>query len=322
MFHKLVAVFCGLVVGAIVLLDWPPQVCIAVHLMTSLVTGFAWLEDRLMIALRAWVVALVFPVVGPLCLLLAQCQPGDGRGLIDSYREYIAYVPHKPLVRLTDPHEGLRREMAVQPLVDELYRGDFGARQAAADALAAKGDLVAIRLLQTALLDGDGETRLCASLALVKAEAAFADRLGDLRGRSRSQGATVADWLALATALGDYADSGLPAGDMALLAWNESATAVAAAQALGPDGDETFRAAWLQARSQLHLGAAKAAATALEGLLDERPLDHALRRTACEAWYQAGDFDRVAVLAAGLDDGEAPDPDDQLIAAYWSGHGR
>jgi hypothetical protein len=322
MLNRLLAALGGVVVGWMVLHDWPLAWCLLAHGLVSVWTAFAWYGDSGPMAVRAGALALTLPVLGPVFLLLARCQPGDGSGLIASYNEYIAYDLNESRPPLLDREEGLRQEMSVQPLADDLYRGDFGGRQAAAEALALQATPPAIRQLRAALTEGDGDTRLCASLALVKSEAVFAERLAGLRESSRRPDADGRAWLDLARGLGEYADSGLPTGELATACWEESAEAAQMAKSLPSGAATALDADRLLAKAQLRLGHPEAAAEILKGLLAAGPDDPATLIAASEAWFDLGEYDRVHELAERLEGLPAGNLQQERFAQYWGDHGR
>lgn len=258
---------------------------------------------RPLVAGLAVAMGFAFPLAGPLCAwwTLARGERSP------TWRDDLP-VPPAPLPAELDASAALARELAVNPLSDRIRAGDREGRQAAARALADLGDARAVRVLEGALEDPDPDTRLFASIALVRLEAAFAARLARARDAE--------DPLVLARAVRTYLASGLPQGLAARELWAELARAGDESVEAEPDG---LRIAGLAGRPKageafarsraevwVHLAAARRALGDLEGarLAAEQALAIAPVMAGalelCEALYALGDVPALSDAARRL----------------------
>ena len=173
------------------------------------VTALTWLAFRKLrgggrlVAWRAGAIAGTLPVLGPLAAWLAHPANARQGDLADEYRQFIAYdVAERSLLVVDDHDEAIRRELSVTPLVEVLYHGDLAAKQDAAAKLAETQGASGVAVLREALGAPHDETRLFASLALLRAEEAHSAALAEAR-----KGPAIG----LARAARRYAESGLPA---------------------------------------------------------------------------------------------------------------
>ncbi|MBC7542760.1 MAG: hypothetical protein H7338_08515, partial [Candidatus Sericytochromatia bacterium] len=232
------------------------------HLVGVLLVYRLWVRPTTRLcALRTAVICLCVPVLGPIATWLAFRRENRAHTLIDTYQAFTAYQDYEHLPTPWDAVKGLQRELSVQPLVDEVRYGEFGKKQAASESLALSGKPEAIRFLREGLVDPNGEIRLCASLALVKAEAIFATALQAARARTIHTPDEAAGWAALAETAMTYVETTLPTGGAALVCWQD--VALAAARALDIDG-RGERAAYLWS----FLGSARFALGDAPGSLD------------------------------------------------------
>jgi hypothetical protein len=257
--------------------------------------------DRLMIC-QALAIGLAFPVIGPVAAWWLLGRQAHKPRWANDIPE-----PPPPLPALMNARAALARELAVAPLMDRLHAGQRDERQAAARALAALGDARAIKVLEGALTDKDPDTRLFASIALVRLEAAFAERIARARRTENP--------LMLARAVRTYLASGLPRGAAARELWTELGEAghIAADVAM-PGGAE----AWTYvAAARRALGDASGARDAAERALAIAPLPAAALEL-CEILWSQGDLQALSEAALRLTKFVAPGSPAHQAASFWA----
>lgn len=265
------------------------------------------------LGLQAASLALCFPIVGSLCAWAVFGRVGRREtGVLDAYRRYVAFSQREPLVlRPLDARARLLREVGVMPLRDQLSHGELAAKQSAATALAQLEGDAGVRVLRQALTHSADDTRLLASLALLRKEEALVSALNLAREACKAKDAPASAWLGLARVARRYAESGLPAPRAAAGYWDECETA--ARQALG--GGEPAEAWLCIAASRVGLQDPRGACEAAEGALAEDANNVEAALVRCEALFALGALDalreatRPLARVGGL----------QEVAAYWEG---
>lgn len=296
-----------------------PWLCVLGHGLITALTGLTWRPFGRLVAWRNFGVALALPGVGPaIAWVTYMSERNDKNTLTDSYREFVAFTPTWSAMRaVRDAEAALRSELSVRPWVEALRVGDLPVKQVAAENLAKTHDGVA--LLRQALTDPDGEVRLFASLALVKAEEAQVEAMAQARealkqAKQSGEGLAAAQ-LRLSQTLADHAASGLPAEEDVAVLWGEAlALAVEVSEWELPDAelaaayDLMARVAVVTRRPEASAYASKA--LGLGGANEKRLL------VAMEAHYLDGHLEGVQVLAKRLAEvAEVGDGAD--VARYW-----
>jgi hypothetical protein len=349
-YAALLVAFSGPISGLMAFWNWPLAFPIAVHILGTLGARFLWrntdspaeeqhpdevlLEDQpgerpareaKMLALQAWTLVLCFPVIGSAAAWMIFGRAGKvSTALLDSYQDYIAFERTAPRHRakVADRDAALSRELAVLPLRDQLDSGDLAAKQGAAARLLEFAD--GERVLREALLHPADETRLFASLALVRRQEAMFARLRAAREAVREEPNLAQPHLELAAAAAAYAEGGAGNPRLAAAFWQESEREARVALTLELDPAESA-AAWLMVgRARSALGDLDTALEAVENALALSPRDVEAALSRCELLFRLerhAELPRAAaVLSAVAEKGsEAAD-----AAAFWigSGHGR
>jgi hypothetical protein len=187
-------------------------------------------KEGKVLAVLARTLVVCFPVVGSLAAWLIFGRGGDpNTKVLEDYQTYIAYERDRPkyLAPIGDRDAHLGLELAVLPLRDQLEAGDLAAKQGAAAKLLEfdGGD----RMLREALAHPSDETRLFASLALVRRQEAMFARLRAARTAVEEQPEDPAARLELAHAALAQATNGGAGERVAETFWNEAAQAAHAA---------------------------------------------------------------------------------------------
>lgn len=299
--------------------SWSPWLCVVAHLFLSVVVGLVWRPFGPYVAWRSFGVCLALPGVGSLAAWVAyMVERNELHTLTDSYREFVAFEPTwSAMNAVRDTEAALRTELSVRPYVEGLRMGDLSTKQRSAEALSAKPDGVAT--LRKALTDPDGEVRLFASLALVKAEEHRTADLAKARehlGWAQSSGDGLAQaQLALGESLASYAASGLPDEDAVATLWGE-ALALAVELVGWPLEDPVLAQGYdLMARVALTRGMHEASLWCAKALSLGGPNEGRLLR-AMEAHFLEGNLEGVQVLAKRLAEVAAVG-DGADVARYW-----
>ncbi|HEY9724776.1 MAG TPA: hypothetical protein V6D47_22425 [Oscillatoriaceae cyanobacterium] len=263
------------------------------------------------LGLQACSLTLCVPVVGSACAWLVFGRVGRREtSVLDAYRRYIAFAHREsPVLRPIDPRARLLREVGVMPLRDQLTQGELAAKQSAATALAELEGDGGVRVLRQALTHSADDTRLLASLALLRKEETLVSALNLAREATKAKDAPARAWLGLARVARRYAESGLPAPRAAESFWQECETAARRAL-MGPEALE----GWLHmAASYAGRRQSSAALEAAEAALALDPECTEAAVCRCEALFALGRLDalrdatRPLARAGGL----------QEVASYW-----
>ena len=165
------------------------------------------------LGLQAFSLTFCFPVVGCVCAWVIFGRQGQIHSdVVDAYRNYIKYDHQQPLVlRTVDPRARLLREVGVMPLRDQLLQGDISLKQSAAEALAALPGHEGVNVLRQALTAELDDTRLLASISLLRKEEQLFAALTAARQACLQPGASTIAWCELADVTRRYVESGLKA---------------------------------------------------------------------------------------------------------------
>lgn len=296
-----------------------PWWCVIGHGLIAALTGLTWRPFGRHVAWRSFGMALALPGVGAaLAWVTYMTERNEKDKLTDTYREFVAFTPTWSAMRsVRDAEAALRAELSVRPWVEDLRAGDLPVKQTAAENLAKNRE--GVLLLRRALTDADGEVRLFASLALVKAEEQRTEGLAQAREALKAakvSGVELAPkQLALASALVAYAESGLPAeNDLAVL-WGE-ALGLASEVSQWPIGAELqAQALDLMAQVALATGSPEASVHAAKAMGLAGANEARLLRTM-EAHFQDGNLEGVCILAKRLAE-VAQIGDGADMARYW-----
>ncbi len=297
---------------------------VAAFILHALAAVVAWAYWRRpdapedLMALQAATLAAAFPVVGtPIALIIFGRVTAPRDDLHAAYKAYIAFEHNSPRWSrpMQDAQAELLREVSVRPLADQLRHGDLASKQAAAEALRRMEGDEGVRVLRQALRHPAEDTRLLASLALVKLEEQLADRLGRARQAAADRPDDAAAQRGLIAAVQRYAASGLPAGKAAEPLWREAEGAALRARACDPGqaGDDIAIA-----RARQALGDPEAALAAAERAVGVAPDQPDPGLLLCELLYALGRTTELRRAAAALRQVALPGSDAFEIAAFWS----
>jgi hypothetical protein len=302
---------------------WPLGAIAVAHAGAAALTALVWrvaTPDAPMIAARAGLLTLSFPLVGPLGAWLAYPARPERLGHLaaDYYAFIDTHAPPQRLMTLDDMEEAIRRELSVNPLAEVLRHGDLAEKQAAARALATSEGPEGVAILKAALNDPNDETRLFTSLALLKLEESFSDEFKEARERL-SEG-SAGDLVSFAELARRYVKSGLPTGAAIAHLWDEIATAARAALDSGPDSELEARALVLLASARLARGVAAEAEALVRRAIALAP-DHPEAALILDAsLYAQGELDRLRLEAIAQRDRLTEDAPLFPMAQYWGSH--
>lgn len=291
------------------------------HTVAAIVAWAYWRrpdEPEDLMALQAATLAAAFPIVGaPIALLVFGRETTPKDDLLDAYKAYIAFEHDRPRWArpLQDPQAELLREVSVRPLADQLRHGDLASKQAAAQALRRLDGDEGVRVLRQALRHPADDTRLLASLALVKLEEQLSDRLARAREGANGRPDEAGAQRDLVAAVERYTASGLPAGKAAEPLWREAEAAAQRARALEPGkaGDELTIA-----RARQALGDPQGALAAAERAVAADPAHPGPGLLRCELLYALGRTEELRQAAAALKAVAMPGSDAHEIASFWA----
>lgn len=314
----------GPLVGLLLLLGAPSWGAVALHLVAAAASYLMWRKPGprgQMLGLQAFSLCLCFPVVGsPAAWLIYGLESERAEGLLDDYRRYIAYEHGEPrYVRpLKDPKAALRRELAVRPLGDQLSDADdmVGKQNAAAALERLEGDL-GTRVLQQALTHPADDTRLLASLALLRKEEALVRKLKAARATAQGHRDDPQAQLLVADAARKYAESGLPAAKVAEAFWRECLEAAERSLSLNPRPQTALHAQLHRSAARSALGDAPGAVAAAEAALALAPDNQEAGMRRMESLFRQGELGALSAAAEGL----AAEPGSEAfeVARYWRG---
>ena len=276
-------------------------------------------DENDLLALQAATLSAAFPVVGsPIALLIFGRETTPSDELRKAYAKFIAFEHTAPRWSrpLRDPRAALLREVSVRPLGDQLRHGDLASKQAAADALRRMDGNEGVVVLRQALRHSAEDTRLLASLALVKLEEQLGEALGRARQLVEAHPDDAPAQRQRLEAARRYAESGLPAGKAAEPLWREVEAAAERARALDPASAWEDDLAIARARQALGdaPGALVAAERAWQAARD--PVKAGLLR--CELLYTLGRTELLRAAASELHRVAHPGSDAFEIAAFWA----
>lgn len=306
----------GPVVAAIVALGGSLWLAAAVHGAAAWGAWAFWRREGELLALLAFTLLTAFPAVGSLIVWFVLGRGGRRQEMLASdYRRYVGIDDYEaPGVRpLADPQAALRRETAVLPLGDQLGMAAIAGKQAAASALARMEGQGGVKVLRAALTHPADDTRLLASLALLRKEEGLVSALTAARQAAKASPADQALRLALAGAARRYAESGLPAAKVASGLWAEVRREAAAA------GEGLESSLHLAAAHQA-LGEPEAALAAAEAALALDPgcVEAGFRRL--ELLFTLGRAQAMGPAARALIAIAQPGSDAHEAARYWMAH--
>jgi hypothetical protein len=152
---------------------------------------------------RNFLLALIFPGLG-IWLLWRLKKQSQFKGLGQAPA---IELPEQAPAPMLNVYEESRREASVRPFVQVLYEGDLPAKQAAAQAILKYQGAKGVKILKKALEAPHDETRLFASLALLKQEESLANALQHRRLPEEGNHSDES-YLAWGQAAYDYALSG------------------------------------------------------------------------------------------------------------------
>jgi hypothetical protein len=322
----------GPVVGVLLGLGalWPAA---ALHVGAALAAWRLWRRPGpggADLALVATTLAACFPVVGSVGAWWVYGRPEERQsGLVDAYRAYIGrnWNAQTDVVPLADPNRALTREVAVLPLGDQLSTADLAGKQAAAAALQRMEGAGGVKILRDALVHPADDTRLMASLALLKKEEALVAELKAARTRAEVRPDTEAR-LGLAAVARRYAESGLSATGAAEALWRECAReARAALRAASPAASRT--ALNHLAAAHLALGEPEQALEAADAAIAQFPVhevsaasaeDVAIHLMRLQSLFALGRAHELAEPARALVALAEPGTDAHAQASFWSGY--
>lgn len=306
----------GPVVGLIVATGGSLWLAFALHAAAAAGAHAFWRREGKLLALLAFTLLLAFPAVGSLIVWVVLGRGGRHQvELAADYRRYVGIDDYEaPGIRpLADPEAALRQEVAVLPLGDQLGLAAIAGKQAAASTLARMEGEAGVKILRQALTHPADDTRLLASLALLRKEEGLVASLTNARQAAKADPGDPAARLALASAARRYAESGLPAQKVARGLWAEVRRE---AEAAGP-----VLAAWLHlAAAAAALGEHAAALAAAEAALASDPacVEAGFRRL--EALFMLGRREALPEAAGSLLAFAPPGTDAHEAARYWSAH--
>lgn len=317
----LIPAACGLWVGVAVVSGVPLTWLALPHVLVALGTWLFWRRERKLgklLPVRAGAIAFALPIFGALAAWLIHPPNKKHGDLAEDYRAFIAYDQvDRERAGVLDTEEALRRELSVTPLVEVLRTGDLAAKQAAAATLAGTMGAAGVAVLREALTAPNDETRLFASLALVRAEEQRTAELADARNALAITGPTPAARLAVATAARRYAESSLPVGNACDELWRE--VAEQASHIVAEPADRTERiAAWhLLAAARRGLDDHRGALLAAREAMMLAPSDPEVLTNLAEMLFEAGDLDSLQALAPSLVSHLDPASPYAAAANYW-----
>lgn len=265
---------------------------------------------------RAALLAFCFPALGSLWPLLASFEPG----VVPPVGETAASVGEPPA--WDDPEGALRDELSVTPLVDDLRLGSLEAKRHAAEAIADLEQAEGVELLRSLLVAPNGDTRLFASLGMLRLEERLLTRLKGARLACELRPLEAASHLQRAEAGRRYAASGLLGVTAAMDIWAEVLDAACTTLEARPSEDQVVGAWHHRALAHLALGAPEAAWQALQPALTLARRSPELLRLACEIRFALGDFEALHPLAPALLEVARPASNDGQIAQHWRTHER
>lgn len=276
-------------------------------------------DENDLLALQAATLTAAFPVIGPpIALLIFGRETTPSDELRRAYATYIAFEHTAPRWSrpMGDARAALLREVSVRPLGDQLRHGDLASKQAAAYALRRMEGDEGVVVLRQALRHSADDTRLLASLALVKLEEELGETLGKARKLAEARPDDAHTQRQRLEAARRYAESGLPTGKACDPLWREVEAAAERARTLDPAGAGEDDLAIAKARLALgDLPAALVAADrAWKGAAD--PVVAGLLR--CELLYKLGHTEPLRAAARELGQVAPPGSDAAEISAFWA----
>jgi hypothetical protein len=312
----------GPLVCLLLMLGAPVWGAIALHLLAAPAAYLMWRRPGprgQMLGLQAFTLLLCFPIVGsPAAWLIYGRESERNEGLLSDYRRYISYDHGEPryLKPVRDAKAALRRELAVQPFGDQLNDADLVGKQNAAAALERLDGDTGVRVLKRALTHPADDTRLLASLSLLRKEEHLVRKLKAARTSATEFPQDPQATLLVADAARRYAESGLPAGKVAENFWTECLKAAEQTLALEPRPTVALTAHLHRAAAAAALGdhliAIEAAEAALA--LDAACAEAGLRRM--EALFMLGRLDALSGATDALESAE-PGSEGYEVSRYW-----
>ena len=308
------------------LTGWSYLGALLCHLLASLFALLLWRREfkaSPLVAARAALLVVFFPVAGVLGAWLSLVATRKAqRGLIEAYRSYIAFDPlqaHRATL-FRRAEDAVRRELSVRPLSDELRQGSFASKQAASMALAAMGDASGVKILRDSVQDEDLDTRLFASLGLLRMDERFVQRIRQAQEQLELDGSDPVAWIDLAEANRAYATSGLPSGEAAIALWQHTLRAAEKGRDLARLPEHALQA-WLQlATARLALGDTMGSLDAAHAAHSVDPGNAEALYAVCEALYGLRDFARLRGMARDLLELASPESKAYDVASFWCRH--
>lgn len=313
----------GPLVGAILAARWPLMLALGVHTVAAAAAWKLWRQDGpggRDLGLVTATLAGCFPVVGSLGAWWVYGRAVKREShLVEAYKTYIGrnWEVDRDLAPLPDARQALGRELAVLPLGDQLGEADLAGKQGAASALVHLEGATGVKILREALVHPADDTRLMASLALLKKEEALVAELKAARTHVEAHPDAAAH-LALAQVARRYAESGLCAPLAAAALWREC---VKAAQQAAR-GAFAGPARLMLATAHLALEEPAAALAAVEPAIAESPTDVAAQQLRLRALFALGRFSELAGHAEALVAVADPGSEAAAQAAFWRAHAR
>jgi len=239
--------------------------------------------------------------------------------LLEDYKKYIAYERDRPkyLSPIGDKEAHLGLELAVLPLRDQLEGGDLAAKQGAAARLLEfeGGD----RILREALSHPGDETRLFASLALVRRQEGMMARMRAARAAIDEDPHDAAACLELAQAALSHALNGGAGERVADTFWGEASNAAHAALELDAPPALHAEARMVLCEERMRLDDLRTALSHVEAAvrLQPRHVEAGLKR--CELLFRLGRLTELRAAAKALAAIAPVGTDAADSAAFWTG---
>ncbi|MDB5097164.1 MAG: hypothetical protein JWM80_1585 [Cyanobacteria bacterium RYN_339] len=323
---KLGAALVGLsgpLVGVLAYFGLPLILPIVVHAAGGVGAHFLWRapgKEGRVLAVQARTLVICFPVVGSLAAWFIFGRGGTPSAkLLDEYKKYIAYERDKPryLAAVGDREAHLGLELAVLPLRDQLEGGDLAAKQGAAAKLLEfeGGD----RILREALAHPADETRLFASLALVRRQESMFARLRAAREAVVEFPVEPAARIELALAALAFAAGGGSGERVADAFWHEAGQAAHAALELPAVPAIHAEAHLVLCEERLSKDDLRTALTHIDSAVKLVPthVEAALKR--CELLFRLGRITDLRTAAKSLLAISLFGTDAHDAASFWTG---
>ncbi len=320
---RLIAPATGGLVAIVFWLGYP-TVSVVIHGLGAWITWRFWRlseASESLVPMNAATLSLAFPVIGPALAWAVLTRQQNAQGAVtDLYRNYIALRYEQPLWArpIRDQAQMAQREAAVRPMVDQLRFGDLAAKLRAAEALASLPEFSGLSILRGALAHPSEDTRLMASLTLIRVEQRLTERLEHAQRAAARAPQDPDATERLAQGLHDLIQSGTASEQVSEPLWRQIEQLLrnlhAQAGALSADG-------WLlAARARARLNGLPDALTVLETACECYPEEPSLWAQRCAWLYDARAFARLRDLAPRWEALVTPGSPEAEVAHFWVGH--